>query len=146
MMIDISNAYSMRVKSEENLSNPDVVIPDSMKNNESKEESLTFPNPKKSAMQLMTLFTEYEEFKCNVGIENANDVKRYVQDFLATVKPNNKATPMSIKESHAQLETSLLAIRDSFSKVYDSECQAFLKAEAKRFRRVVFLLSLRYHK
>lgn len=123
---------------------PNIVIPDSMKESVNQEETITFPEPKRSAFLLMSLFSDMDQWKCPEGVDNALQVKKLVLDFIATVKPNQKSTPEEVKERQDNLERSLLAIRDSFASVYNSAtCSAFLKAEAKRFRRVVFLLSLR---
>ncbi len=123
---------------------PNIVLPDSMKDNGTREQTITFPDPKQCAFILLSLYYDMETYKCEVGVENGNVVRNLVNDFMATVKPTNKSTPAQVEENKKQLSASLLAIRNSFESVYNSKCAAFLKAEMKRWRRQVFLFSLRY--
>lgn len=143
--VSFTDAYRNRIKKTEPATetHPPVVIPDSMKDNGTNEQTITFPNPKKSAFILMNVLYDFEVYKCQPGIDTANNVKKLVMDFNANVKAENQSTPAQIIENHKILQASLTAIRNQFATVFNSNCSAFLKAEAKRWRRQTFLLSLR---
>jgi hypothetical protein len=133
---------------------PKIVISDIMKgkvdftqqvdlkvnNMDSNDEN--FPDPKKSAFLLMNLFNDIETYKCSIGISSSNEIKKVVEKF--SVKVHNRPTLVQLKESEMLLESTLLTIRTIFSQIYNSLCESFIRNEAKKFRRIIFLLSIRY--
>ena len=122
---------------------PSIVIPDSMKNTGAKPDTITFPDPKKTAFMLCHLYYDMKSYKCQEGIENGKNVKKLVMDFIATVKPANQSSPEQVKLNQDQLDATLTAIRQSFDEIDSSQCAAFLRAEVRVYRRSIFLFGLR---
>ena len=131
-------------KVEANVDDQGIVIPDSMKNNITHEETITFPDPKKSAIEMINLFYQMKIYKCNLGLELWKNVKRLVQGFTASARPNNQSTPQQVLINKKHLEKTMDSIKAEFEPLNKSGCAAFLKAESRRFRRIIFLLTLRY--
>jgi len=150
LIFTTSNTYSLRtditapeVLPTEPTTTPAFVIPDSMKDNPTKEDTITFPDPKKSAFQLSNLFYDMKTYKCEAGMLLGDSVKKLAMDFQATVKPTNKSTPEQVIINHKELKASLQAIMNTFDEMEKTNCAAFLKSEILRWRRVAFLFQLR---
>ncbi len=109
------------------------------------ETKITYPDPKRIAFELLDSYYDNERLKCKPGIKSGNTVRKVVMDYIASTKIKKKNSPKQKKLDQVRLVKAMLHIKRSFSHIYDSKCDAILKAIAKRFTRRVFLLTLKYY-
>jgi len=137
------NNSTSQVAAKPNDSAPPFVLPDSMKNIGSPGVKLTFPDPRELAYLLLSFFYDNDAFGCSVGKNTGLSIRKLVMDFMGQYKPPKQATIDEQKINIKKREETLNSILENLDKVYESNCSAYLHAESRRFRRSLFLISLR---
>jgi len=146
-VIVIPSNFVYSLKSELHYSNDllehPVVVPPNMRNNLDRATTVTFPDPKKTAILLCDYFYQLEAHNCQEGIIGDRMIRKLVVDFMATTKPKHKLSPEGIKKEEGHLNSTFNSIRNALDTLEASKCAAFLKADAKRQSRQIFMLGMR---
>lgn len=140
----ISFTLSTEVKVKSFLSShKDILVPESMKKLINDSEDIRFPNPKKQALEFLNFFYDMDFYNCDVGISIAQSVKNINMNFLEGLRPINESTSDEVNLNIKLLESSLKEMIDALTMLEKSNCIMFIKQKAIKFKKTIFLMTIK---
>jgi len=117
----------------------------SQPNKEELEPTLSFPNPKTTAINLYSIVYDMTIFKCQEGIDMGKKIDKIVISYVNKAYPTNNTNLLKRFKTNTNsfLFYSLNQIINSFAEVLDTNCISYLKSNIRYFRRAIFLLTLK---
>jgi hypothetical protein len=122
-----------------------VEIPESLKPGPFKKDvTVTYEDPFKTAFLLNSFYYDMDTYKCKEGIQNGLELRKHVANYMNTYKQAHNSNSTEVAANTKSLSETITNMAKSMQSLFTAKCAAFLIAEAHKWRRVVFFMSLRY--